>query len=220
MWLRRAMQKEKMKIIKRKLIQGKSVSQISSCIAVSEQTIYRVIKKNNWRDLSVRNKEKKRKMIIKMMLNGASDDEIKGSIGVSGSTIYRAKRDLIKSKILTSWSKNKFHEISTISKKYHKIFSLSGVDIDESDIQAALIDLLIHTDQKDIVNKDAYFRKYAKKKMSNLKSRVIKYQAKYLTKCLTNEDGEEIYSHSLDPEKILLLKEELSLVGKDLNDYL
>lgn len=210
------MQKEKMKIIKRKLIQGKSVRQISSCISVSEQLVYRIIKKNNWRDLSVRNKDKKRKMIIKMMLNGSSDDEIKDRIGVSKSTIYRAKREKLKSKGLTSWSKIKFQEINTISKKYHKIFSLSGVSIDESDIQAVLMDLLIHTDQKDIENKDAYFRKYAQKKMSNLKSRVIKYQ----TKCLTNENGEEIYSHSLDPEKILLLKEELSLVGKDLNDYL
>lgn len=214
------MQKEKMKTIKRKLIQGKSVRQISSCISVSEQLVYRIIKKNNWRCLSTRNKDKKKKMIIKMMLSGSSDDEIKDRIGVSKSTIYRAKREKLKSKALTSWSKNKFHEISTISKKYRKIFSLSGVDIDESDIQAALIDLIIHTDQKDIENKDAYFRKYAKKKMSNLKSRVIKYQAKHLTKCLTNEDGEEIYSHSLDPEKILLLREELSLVGKDLNDYL
>lgn len=214
------MQKEKMKTIKRKLIQGKSVRQISSCISVSEQLVYRIIKKNNWRSLSVRNKDKKRKMIIKMMLNGSSDDEIKDHVGVSKSTIYRAKREKLKLKKLTSWSKIKFQEIEGVSKKYHKIFSLGGVNIDESDIQAALIDLLIHTDQKDIENKDAYFRKYAQKKMSNLKSRVIKYQAKYLTKSLTNEDGEEIYSHSLDPEKIMLLREELSLTGKDLNDYL
>jgi predicted DNA-binding transcriptional regulator AlpA len=214
------MQKEKMSIIKRGLIRGRSARQISSCVSVSEQTIYKIIKKNNWRYLREKNKNQKRKTIIKMTLNGSSDEEIKDSVGVSKSTIYRAKKEQLRENKLTSWSEIKFQEIGAISKKYHKIFSLSGLNIDEYDIQDVLIDLLIHTDQKDIENKDAYFRKYAKKKIGNLKSRVIKYQAKYLTKCLTNENGEEIYSHSLDPEKILLLKEKLSLLGKDLNDYL
>jgi hypothetical protein len=63
---------------------------------------------------------------------------------------------------------------------------------------------MIHTDQKNIKNKDAYFRKYCPLKINNLKYKILSRQEEQLF----NEDGEEIYSSGGSPENTLLMYEE------------
>ena len=153
-------------------------------------------------------------MIIELILEGKSNLEISKLLNISRSTVYRTRRKLRKIKKLTKlteltkltdWSIKKFKEIKNMSAKYSKKLSLQGVNICPSDIEPILLDLLIHTDQKNISNKDAYFHKYAPLKVSNLKDKVLRRSHTQLT----DEDGEELYSSSITPETILLLKEKL-----------
>lgn len=186
------------------LIEGKSVKEIASSFFVSNQAIYNIISKNSWKSLLNLKKEKINNKIGSLLNKGYSCSYISRNVKVSKSKIYKIKNNKNNNyKVLTNWFKNKSLKIYEVSKKYEKILELDGIYIDRSDIQSVLLDLLIHTDQKNISNKDAYFYKYAPLKIKNLASKMVSRS----TEELTNEDGEEIYCHSLTPEKILIMKE-------------
>lgn len=153
--------------IKDLLSKGEKVSDISGSLGVSPQYVYKVIRKNKWKELTKKKKSKSEKKLSK-------------------------------------WSEKTFPHIKAIAKKYQKKMSLSGVEVEFCDIESVLLDLMIHTDQKNIKNKDAYFRKYCPLKMSNLKTKTIERR----TSPLINDYGEEIYTSSVSPESAAILYEE------------
>lgn len=152
--------------------------------------------------------------IKNLLSNGKKVSDISCSLGVSPQYVYKIiKKNKWKipkiKKIeprakLTSWSEKKFSDVKTIAEKYHKKLSLCGIDLNMSDIECTLLDLIIHTDQKDIKNKDAYFRKYCPLKIANLKYKILSR----MNEQLFDESGEEIYSYGESPENILIAYEE------------
>lgn len=195
--------------IKDLIIEGKTVNEISVDINVSPQSVYKSIKKHRWKGLI----NTKKSRVLKLIRDGMSDEDIIKKMNVSISTIYRIKKDnnikLKKKtkKVMSSWSADIMLDIKLMSKKYQSVVSGSGCHIDLGDIESVLIDLIIHTDLKNIKNKDAYFRKYAPLKISNLKSSKL---SKDTDPLFYEESNEEIYGNNLNPEYILIVKDEYS----------
>jgi IS30 family transposase len=191
--------------IREAIINEVSVAEISEQIGVSKKTIYKVIKKNRWKDLI---KYKKNK-IMALIEEGLSDAEISKKLRIDKTTVCRTRTIKPASKPkLTAWSENIFPEVQEASKKYQKNLSLKFVYIDYEVIESILLDLMIHTDQKNIQNKTAYFRKYAPFKISNLKTKVLSRE----TESLFCEDGEEMFGTDVNPEMLLMLREECSFL--------
>ena len=163
--------------------------------------------------------------ICKMIKSGENVEDVSIKFNLSKKTIYsiikknnvnspRTLKTLSKKtnvkKSMTPWTNKIFLDIKKISLKYQKILSMKGFNIDHSDIEATLLDLMIHTDQKDIKNKDAYFRKYSPLKISNLRDKMVKRAG-----CsLFNNRGEELFSGGINPESEYIIYEKLNKTTK------
>lgn len=177
-----------------------SVCQISSHFCVSQQSIYNIIKKNRFKHILEERKKKKKEEVSELSRSGMTGKEISKKLRISKSTAYRLKTK--KAKKFSEWAMRKFLQIDEISDKYQNILSLDGFFIDSSDISSILLDLLIHTDKKNISNKEAYFLKYAPLKISNEKSKIIKQQSKL---------QDTISGFYSSPEDILIARESIAI---------